>query len=271
MELRPKGFLPVALIEGRIAADLQGNFKAIRDHVEGKYEVRKAREQQLLLAHQEEEEEEERVRLQESMLTNAIKEVTDTSQHNTDRQSDEAVEGRAGMSMAGTSITSPTPVTVEQSVDSTADISVPTTTPHVPSSIHVSMGINTGADAADNATSSGDNSSSSDIEGGTVEAVAADGSSISNVFKRIFGWITPEDSSASPDSSTHTGDKDSNQDVSSSATVVSVLQQENAELRAQVADLQMKLNRSEEVLSKMRDMLLLVDMKVTDDSEKKVL
>jgi len=36
VELRPKGFLPVKLIEGRIASDLRANLGAIREHVEKK-------------------------------------------------------------------------------------------------------------------------------------------------------------------------------------------------------------------------------------------
>ena len=34
VEIKPKGFLPVKLIEGRIATDLKSNLAAIRDHVE---------------------------------------------------------------------------------------------------------------------------------------------------------------------------------------------------------------------------------------------
>lgn len=36
VELRPKGFLPVKLIEGRIATDLRQNMMAIRKFVESK-------------------------------------------------------------------------------------------------------------------------------------------------------------------------------------------------------------------------------------------
>ena len=34
VEIKPKGFLPVNLIEGRIATDLKANLVAIRDYVE---------------------------------------------------------------------------------------------------------------------------------------------------------------------------------------------------------------------------------------------
>jgi hypothetical protein len=44
VELRPKGFLPVGLIEGRIAADLKDNLAAIRDFVEKRIEERETRE-----------------------------------------------------------------------------------------------------------------------------------------------------------------------------------------------------------------------------------
>lgn len=41
VELRPKGFLPVRLIEGRIATDLIGNLDAIKLHVETSYQKKK--------------------------------------------------------------------------------------------------------------------------------------------------------------------------------------------------------------------------------------
>jgi Polyketide cyclase / dehydrase and lipid transport len=37
VELKPKGILPVRLVEGRIASDLKKNLMAIRDHVEVRY------------------------------------------------------------------------------------------------------------------------------------------------------------------------------------------------------------------------------------------
>ena len=37
VEIRPKGFLPVSLIEGRIASDLKNNLDAIRVYVETQY------------------------------------------------------------------------------------------------------------------------------------------------------------------------------------------------------------------------------------------
>ena len=40
VELKPKGILPVRLIEGRIASDLKANMAAIRDFVEAKEQVR---------------------------------------------------------------------------------------------------------------------------------------------------------------------------------------------------------------------------------------
>jgi hypothetical protein len=39
VELKPKGILPVKLIEGRIASDLKTNLKAIRNHVEALIEA----------------------------------------------------------------------------------------------------------------------------------------------------------------------------------------------------------------------------------------
>jgi hypothetical protein len=44
VELRPKGFLPVRLIEGRIASDLIGNLDALKKNVEERYQKRKSME-----------------------------------------------------------------------------------------------------------------------------------------------------------------------------------------------------------------------------------
>ena len=41
VEIKPKGFLPVKLIEGRIASDLKANLAAIRDYVESEAEAQK--------------------------------------------------------------------------------------------------------------------------------------------------------------------------------------------------------------------------------------
>ena len=41
VEIKPKGFLPVKMIEGRIASDLKANLAAIRDHVEGEADAQK--------------------------------------------------------------------------------------------------------------------------------------------------------------------------------------------------------------------------------------
>ena len=48
VELRPKGFLPVKLIEGRIAMDLRQNIGAIRKNVENRKRMRQQQQQQQL-------------------------------------------------------------------------------------------------------------------------------------------------------------------------------------------------------------------------------
>ena len=48
VELRPKGFLPVKLIEGRIAIDLRQNIGAIRKNVENRKRMRQQQQQQQL-------------------------------------------------------------------------------------------------------------------------------------------------------------------------------------------------------------------------------